>query len=385
LLEVLEVEGGGFNFVGNTSEGKTTALMVAGSVIGGGSSRGFLRTWRATDNAIEVIAALHNDNLLLLDEFRELPDPRQADQIAYMLANGSGKGRSNPAIALRHTFQWKLLFLSSGEIRLSEQVALAGRKTKGGAEVRLLNIPANAGKGMGTFENLHGVPSAAAFADQLVAAAKQHYGCAFRAFLTELVVHRDQYVKQAQEKMQDFIETFKPQNAAPEVGRALRRFALVCAAGEVATTMGITGWSTGDAWWASGHCFEAWLSDRGGAGAFDTEAAIAQVRNFVEANGAARFQSLSPKIDPKTKAEIIEKIPNRARFWRKNAKGERQYLIFPETFQREVCVGHHYVDVARALKERGWLLRNPPHWTLKVRNAPEGKRFFCVRAAILDS
>jgi putative DNA primase/helicase len=387
LLTLLDIEGGGMNFWGSTSSGKTTLLVVAGSAIGGGGPRGFVRTWRTTSSALEAIATLHNDNLLLLDELRELPDSREADSVAYMLANGSGKGRMTRHITLRPTPQWKLLFLSTGEIRLSDQTAWAGRKTKGGAEIRLLNIPANAGKGMGVFEQLHGAPTAAAFANQLMAAAKRDYGCAFRAFLTELVASRDQHLRYAEDMMQKFVEEFLPENAAAEVGRALRRFALVCAAGELATAMSVTGWNTGDAYWGAGECFEAWLKDRGGAGAFDTEAALAQVRFFIEMHGASRFQSLIPKLDAEDNP-VPEKVINRAGFWR-NKAGAREYLISREVFQQEVSRGYSYKDVAAALEERGWLRRTKTskkenRWTTKVRTPDEGQvDFFCVRGAIL--
>ena len=81
-------ESGGFNFVGHSSLGKTTALRVAGSVWGGSEAQsGYLRQWRATANGLEGIAALHSDTLLCLDELSEV-NPREAGNIAYMLANG---------------------------------------------------------------------------------------------------------------------------------------------------------------------------------------------------------------------------------------------------------------------------------------------------------
>jgi putative DNA primase/helicase len=382
LLAWLEVEGGGVHLVGSTSEGKTTLLVAAGSVIGGGGQRGFARTWRSTANGLEAIAELHNDNLLLLDELRELSDPREADSVAYMLANGAGKARMTRTITARRSLQWRLLFLSSGEIRLSEYAASVGRRTKGGAEVRLLNIPGDAGAGMGAFENLHGADSAATFADELMTAAKKHYGHALRAFLAALVANRSQLVDQARQTMDDFVRTFLPQGASPEVGRALRRFALVAAAGELASSLGITGWPQGEAWWGAGQCFQAWLADRGGAGAFDAEAAVCQVRAFLALNGASRFQPVTHRFD-RNQNEIVERVINRAGFWR-GTKSTREYLIFPEIFKREVCAGFDYRAVAAELERRGWLKRSRPHWTKKARGAPEGSRFFCVRGTILN-
>jgi putative DNA primase/helicase len=382
LLTPLGVEGGGFHLVHQTSVGKTITSIVAGSVIGGGGPRGFVRTWRATANGLEIMAELHNDCLLLLDEIRELADPKEAEAIAYMLANGEGKLRSTRVITARRSLRWRLLFLSSGELPLSEVAASGGRRIKGGAEIRLINVSADAGVGMGIFEDLHGASSAAEFADQLAAAAKQYYGCAFRAFLTQLVADREHYLEQARQIMDKFIKEFLPADAAPEVQRGLRRFALDAAGGELATRMGITDWEEDDAWRAAGTCFKAWLADRGGAGAIDIEAAMAQVRLFFEANGLSRFQPATVQYDSGGNP-ISERIVSRAGFWRLNQNGGREYLVFPGVFKEEVCRGFSYRQVAAELEKRGWLQRTPPHWTLRVR-APEGNYFFCVRGCILD-
>ena len=68
-------------------------LDVAGSVWGGGLMNGFKRTWRNTSNALESVALAHCDALLCLDEMGQV-DAKEAGQVSYMLANGSGKGRS---------------------------------------------------------------------------------------------------------------------------------------------------------------------------------------------------------------------------------------------------------------------------------------------------
>jgi putative DNA primase/helicase len=91
-----------------------------------------------------------------LDELAQLPQA-DANTVAYMIANGMGKARANRAGQLRATALWRVLYLSTGEISLSD---LAGRDSKGtkrsaaGQEVRVLDIEADAGKGMGLFEEL---------------------------------------------------------------------------------------------------------------------------------------------------------------------------------------------------------------------------------------
>ena len=182
LLVLLGEESGGLHFRGESSEGKTTALLVAATVWG---EPGRLERWRTTANALEGVALAHNDNLLCLDELKEL-DSRDAGGVAYMLANGAGKRRGQPHGGTRPRLTWRLLFLSTGEISLEQHIAEAGQRIQAGQEVRLVDVPADAGADFGLFENLHGAPNSKAFADQLREATGRNYGHAGRAFVAAI-------------------------------------------------------------------------------------------------------------------------------------------------------------------------------------------------------
>ncbi len=182
LLEPAGFESGGINFVSESSTGKTTALRVAASVYG---APDYLNRWRATANGLEALATVRSDTLLVLDELSQV-DPKEAGEIAYMLANGSGKARAGKSGHARARAQWRLLFLSAGEISLAQHLQEAGKKSKAGQEVRLVDIPADAGKGMGVFEYLHDFESAPAFSKALTQATTQYYGTPARAFLEKI-------------------------------------------------------------------------------------------------------------------------------------------------------------------------------------------------------
>lgn len=155
LIEPLQGESGGWHFTGASSLGKSTTLYVAGSVWGGGGDKGFLRRWRATINGLETVAESHHDGLLCLDEIAECK-PDDVNESAYMLANGQGKARQARAGGLRRTLEWRLTFLSSGEISLADHVAQSGKRVRAGQEVRVINLPAKASETFGLFEELHG-------------------------------------------------------------------------------------------------------------------------------------------------------------------------------------------------------------------------------------
>jgi putative DNA primase/helicase len=115
LLYFANEGSGGFHFAGESSGGKTTALRVASSAWGLP-----LRSWRTTDNAAESWARFANDGFLAIDELGQV-DGRAADQMAYMLGNGQTKGRANRDGTARDTTEFRLMFLSTGEIGLAER------------------------------------------------------------------------------------------------------------------------------------------------------------------------------------------------------------------------------------------------------------------------
>jgi len=186
LLHLCDEGSGGFHLVATSSTGKSTALQVAGSVLGGGGKAGFCQSWRATSNGLESIAEAHNDLTLILDELAQC-DPKEAGEVAYMLSNGAGKNRMKAAGGLRRRPSWRLCFLSAGEITLADHLSGVGRKARGGQEVRLINIRADANSGLGIFEDLHGLPSPDAFARHLQEESRRCYGAAIRHFLEYIV------------------------------------------------------------------------------------------------------------------------------------------------------------------------------------------------------
>ena len=344
LLFLCDEQPGGFHFVGSSSTGKTTALQLAGSVLGGGGKAGFLQSWRATSNGLESIAEVHNDLTLILDELSQC-DNKEAGEVAYMLANGQGKNRSKAAGGLRRKSTWRLLFLSAGEISLTDHIAAIGRRTRAGQEVRLINIPADAGSGIGLFENLHGFPGADTFARFLQDSAKRVYGAPIRHFVEFLTKDLGQVQTILQGCRKAFVEKYVPKDASGEVSRAAGRFSLVAAAGELAIEARILPWPEDMAANTAVELFKQWLASRGTVGAMDMESAIQQVRLFLEQHGSARFERENEN----------RPIPARAGFYRQTSNGN-EFWIMRETFRSEVCRGYDAAAVARVLASRGFLI-----------------------------
>lgn len=366
LLHVTGMESGGVHLRGDSSTGKTTALRAAASVWGGME---YLQRWRATDNGLEALAAQHSDCLLVLDELSQV-DPKAAGEAAYMLANGSGKARANRNGGLRDPASWRILFLSSGEAGLSEHMAQAGKKPKAGQEIRLLDIPADAGAGCGMFENLHQYANGATFSKALTEATSKHYGTAAQPYLEKLVEHHEKIAEWIKKAQREFAHTHVDENAGGQVHRAALRFALIGAAGELATKWQITGWEAGEAMQAAVICYKAWLSQRGGAGNLEELNMLAQVRRFFESHGEARFTDWDRPVSnseghaPRTiqRAGYRRHLTNEKTI--QDGRGEdatltdtrTEYYVFPETFRQEVCAGFDYKAVCRLLMKRGCLM-----------------------------
>ncbi len=361
LLRVADIEGGGFSFEGGSSSGKTTALQVAASVWGGPEH---VRSWRITDNALEGVAALHNDNVLFLDEVGQVSASVLSDS-AYMLANGQAKGRAGREGYIRRVQTWRLLFLSSGELGLADKLAENGMKSRGGQEVRFVGLPVD--KDMLT--DLHGLPDAGAVVDRLKTLCAEHYGHAGREFLKWLCPRREELSGDIRKWTIIYAEKLCPPDATEQVRRVAKRFGLVQTAGELARHAGILPESM------AVHaeikaCFNDWLEARGGSGASEDAAILAAVRLFIEQHGASRFQDTD-----NPNATCINRVG-----FRRKVGDETEYLVLPESFRAEVVKGYSAKRAASVLKECGWLRSSVGRNTIVERIPTMGaSRFYAVR------
>lgn len=362
-------DGGGFHLVGDSSCGKTTGLRLAASVWGG---RDYLQRWRATDNGIEAMAAQHSDGLLCLDELAQL-DPKVAGESAYMLANGQGKSRAGRTGAARPRLTWRLLFLSAGEIGLAEHMSEAGKRTRAGQELRMIDLPADAGRGCGIFEELHEREGGGALAQHLARACETTFGTPGRAWLEHLTESTEGLTRLLRDRMDSTEAKLVPELAAGQVQRVGRRFALVAVAGELATEAGITGWPAGTATEAARRCFNAWIEARpGGIGLTEDAQIMRQVRQWFGMHGEARFTDWSRADD-----DHAPKTMNRAG-WRRAVKSTTgleellgwEWFVLPDVFRAEACKGYSERAVLRLLRERGHLAGDGKHFG--TRASPPG-------------
>jgi uncharacterized protein (DUF927 family) len=374
LLYLAGQDGGGFNFYGRSSIGKTTLLRAAASVWGRGDTPGYIRAWRATANGLEGAAASATDTVLVLDELGQV-EARDAGAAFYSLSNGAGKARAARDGALREPKSWRVLILSSGEVptetKLSED---RGRKPRAGQMVRMLDIASE--RSFGVFDYAGDDGDASNLAKAFKAAAVSAYGTAGPEFVRRLMqegVTGDDISKM----VADFVASHVPAGSDGQVHRAAQRFGLIAVAGELATQLGVTPWREGEATAAAADALARWIEGRGGAEAAEVRQAIDQVRSMIEAHGESRFQSVD---DPNAKP-----VSNRLGY-RKGHGDKREWWVLPQMWKTEFCCGLDARHVARVLSDRGMLRRQNSGELQCVVNIGGDSRIkaYVLTAAVLD-
>lgn len=389
LLELLDVDGGGFHLLGDSSSGKSIALAVAASVWG--RPRDFLRTWNATSTGLEGVATLRNDTLLVLDEIGEAK-AQDVGGIIYALGNGTGRQRGKVSGLPRPVQKWRVMVLSSGELTLSKHMESAGMRSKAGQELRLLDVPAY--RRYGAYDDLHGLAlehdpasedsrkgAGRAFADSLKRATAKHYGHAGPAFVDLLVqlaqgddAARDQAAAELEAAYAAMRQAFP--NGTGQEARAVARFAIAALAGEMAIDAELLPWPKGAALAAMRELSSAW-SDFRGRGQSEDAKIIRAVSAFID-RYAARFANAEG-----TDAGMVH---DRAGWWRAHGEG-RLYLFTPQALA-EAAQGFDLKRVLTCLDSAGAIAERDKdragRLTKRVRITGEGSpRVYVINPAAL--
>lgn len=387
LLLPCDEKSGGFHVTGGSKGGKTTAFQMAATVWGPARKGAVLRDWNSTGNALEVAAEEAGDGLLMLDEVHQA-DPRIVTGAVYDLAGEGGKSRLTREAKGRTRRTWRTFILSNGEIDLATVAAKAGQKLPAGAAVRMPSIPIE--KGGGAWPALHGRADYGAFMGDLHGAMGQHHGHAAPAFIEHLTqtMAAGEDVRTLLAERRKHLARGLPDDADAQTRDVARRFALVAAAGEMATAWGILPWQEGEATRAAESAMAAWLTLRGGGGAAEDTEAVARVRLFIGAHGEARFpEVLEGEASGVLGLSDTGRVTiNRAGF-RKKVAGERFYLFLSDVWKAEVFAGADGTAGAKALDQAGFLLRGEGTKLQRRERVPgfDGPvRFYAVRAAIIE-
>ncbi|MDH4572511.1 DUF927 domain-containing protein [Salinicola acroporae] len=368
LLSRVGVNGGGVHLVGDSSSGKSLAQSLAASVWGNPGV--FAASWDMSKGGIEIEASSRNDTVLILDEIKRA-DPKRVQEMAYAIANGTGKGTMTREREGRPKLYWRVLALSSGERSLSEHAAISGNSAHAGAELRMVDV--NAGtRTYRAFDDVHG-SDGASFHRRLTTAASQHFGQIGPAFVERLVTENDpdHFHRRFKEVRQRF------ETSSPQAGRVADRFAVIGLAGELAIEYGLLPWPPTSAARACRQLFLEWLASVGDGNAEDRQI-LAALSDFIALHGDSRFSDIAatlPNPNVRHRAGYFE-IDN----------GKRLYL-FNRASLAEAADGYGRARIIRTLETSGVLAKTDGNRHQKNYRLPGGgsARFFVIDPDKLDS
>ena len=381
LLELCNIPGIGFHFHGDSTCGKTTALVAGVSVWGPPSS---LLSWRTTVNGLESQAAARSSTLIALDESHMIL-PKDLDASVYLLANGAAKARMTKDIAAREITRWWLCVLSSGERSIESHLGAAHVEHKVGQGIRIADIPVTGRFGL--FDNLHDRTSGSVFSDEIRNAAAEHHGHAGPLFVQRLID-----VGTSVGSILAPILTHFGADLSAQEQRVARGFALVACAGELAIAGQIVPWGKGTALSAAVAIFKIWRAAQPQSARGKEHAQIIDhIVDFIDRHGNARFCDIvAPNID-------LRLLRDHAGYWQdvweehsNNGKQEktlvgRTYLFTPGGL-KEASGNFGMARVVAAIEAAGAFVETGEGGIKsKNRRVPEGgtKRLYHIDAAKL--
>jgi putative DNA primase/helicase len=164
------------NFHGKSTKGKSTALVLAGSIWGNPAS--YLQSWNITELALLDLAGNYRDRPLIMDELGEgTHKDTQIVSILYRLASGRPRTRSSAHGSVSQGKHFRTIVLSSGEYSLAQAMRNTGKIPPDGVVHRGLDIE--------ILDAAAELPKAhrGNFITQLTADCRRHYGTAGTAFV----------------------------------------------------------------------------------------------------------------------------------------------------------------------------------------------------------
>lgn len=290
IIRWTDIETGGLHFYGDSSIGKSSCLYIATSIYG---PRESLCRWATTSTGIEETATAYCDLPLTLDELKLLhEDPKKAAQLAtniiYKLTTGQGKRRakSYQDISEQNAQRWIMTILSTGEDSLSTHAKSGGPGRLLGEEVRMPDVPADAGYGMGIFETLpDDFDRADKLAESIDKMTKIYYGAAHRPFLKQLtgMLNKDEALvcERISKQMDHFLNRHNIDGKCGVQTRLARRFALAYAAGIFAVRFKVLNFNEAEVFDAISKCYMDTVGSRAPSRSEQIVEAHSKVSEFV--------------------------------------------------------------------------------------------------------
>jgi hypothetical protein len=271
MREVIGSENFGVHIYGESSTGKSTGGQIAMSIVGccadsQQSVKPTLRqSWVTTTNAIELMAAAHSGHALFLDELGAM-SAAQAMEI-YPVIQGQGKTRMSQHGSMQDRLTWSILVLSTGELSMRERILQEpNRKIKEGEMIRILDIPVD----NLPLDTSLTVEEREQLAITLKAFLSDNYGVVGIKFIEEIIaaysnlqelkMDLNSRVNLCYEALCAYLVQIRPSLSSLHK-RAVKHFAIIWAAGQLAVEAEVSPFSEEDIEFAISNVARVWLED----------------------------------------------------------------------------------------------------------------------------
>jgi len=372
LGKLANCEGGGFNYVGDSSAGKSTSGRIA---LGTYYPCASLPTWNGTSNAFGGIALRYNCSFLMLDELA-MASEKTIKETAFFLASGTERRRLNRDAHLREASGFNVSYFSTGEC-----AADGVRRTLAGEDVRLCRIPVP--------DNLVSdrkqFPSDSAFVEHLNREAPLCWGHVGRRWIEYVVARlaedRAALVAKIESYCQVFLDAISAKIAQRrQLGRVAHRFAMLYAAGRMASEAGIVPWDLDSITQATLLPFNAHADD--------TEGLEGEDRRVLDAvytmcrTQPARFEFAGSH-------SVRDSVGHRLMRSKLQEGGDEVWdFYFSAPGLKATCQGSSNRQILPHLVQHGWLERDDSGRAKRVKmpNGEGGNQlFYRITAEVLDS
>jgi hypothetical protein len=389
LIKPLDLENGGIQFYGDSSQGKSGLIACAASVIGP-PSNGAMVTWSTTVNAIDDLALARSDSALVIDETASAGDPKTAADVIlpaiYRIAGGVEKARKNSGVGQRPVpGRWRVFAISSSEKSLPELAKLGGQDLFNGCPVRLIDIAADAGQGLGVYDQLpSGIGSSAQLTDRLKRSAERYCGTAQRQFLEQLLKDLNNPGSNVLDFLRERIKSFYERSGATGFDgiedRIAKRFGAIYAAGSLARKYKVLPWSREEMKQACLWCYRGAIKRHAATKAAEET----EVKNHIR----DCWKQLRPRLARFGYRAPGPNDPKAPGWLRTRRSGIDEFILTPATFQQNLCGTLRQSKVIEILARKGILVRNKNKKSTVQRTIPgikavRGHRYFVLNCRAL--
>ena len=256
LLDFTGLNSFGILVHGPGKAGKSTLLVVAGSVVGFASEQE-LPNFRTTDAALGEIPASFSDMLLPMNELGLLKGNavergQRVRDLAYGFAEGRGTTYSkfapiNQSDAGR---KWRSIFLASGEEAIERISELAGQTRATGAAIRWIDLPATRNGADDIFDfcpkEIAGQNRRAWVQQRCVTSregCRAHHGVALKHFIGQAIKRRKTIAADLDALTRQFVEKVTNEEDGQAVRHLATCFGHIAGAGVLGVRFGTVPWS----------------------------------------------------------------------------------------------------------------------------------------------